>query len=320
MLSSAIHLSSGYQMPLTGYGLWNVSKTTCAEQVYNAIKVGYRCFDGACDYGNEVEAGQGIARAIRDGLVQREELFITSKLWGTFHEPQHVQLSAHRQLSDWGLDYFDLYLIHFPVSLKYVDPSERYPPGWVSSDSKSVDLIQIPIHDTWRAMELLVDLKFTRSIGVSNFNIQLIRDILCYARIAPAVLQIEHHPFLIQRQLVDYVQGKGITITAYCSFGPQSAVAAKPRKAALFTSLLEHNLIQEIAQLHGKTSSQVLLRWSTQRGIAVIPKSRRLLHMQQNLDMKWELTSLEIDSISALDQGLRFNDPVTHGFNVPIFD
>jgi D-xylose reductase len=106
-------------MPLVGMGLWKVPNAVCADAVYEAIKAGYRLLDGASDYGNEVEAGQGVARAIREGIVKREELFIVSKLWNTYHAEEHVDPACRRSLQDWGLDYFDLYLIHFPIALKY---------------------------------------------------------------------------------------------------------------------------------------------------------------------------------------------------------
>ncbi len=111
--------STSAKMPLVGMGLWKVPNPVCADSVYAAIRAGYRLFDGASDYGNEVECGQGIARAIKEGLVKREELFITSKLWNSFHAEEHVLPACERSLKDWGLDYFDLYLIHFPIALKY---------------------------------------------------------------------------------------------------------------------------------------------------------------------------------------------------------
>ena len=111
--------STSAKMPLVGMGLWKVPTSVCADSVYAAIKSGYRLFDGASDYGNEVECGRGIARAIQDGLVRREDLFITSKLWNTFHAAEHVAPACERSLSDWGLAYFDLYLVHFPIALKY---------------------------------------------------------------------------------------------------------------------------------------------------------------------------------------------------------
>ncbi|KAK4868578.1 hypothetical protein LT330_006780 [Penicillium expansum] len=322
MFSNFIQLSDGNEMPLTGYGLWDVDAAICADQVYAAIKEGYRCFDGACDYGNEMEAGLGIARAIQDGLVQRKELFIVSKLWCTFHDPEHVKTIAQRQLSDWGLEYFNLYLIHFPVALEYVDPSKSYPPGWAASSDpnvKDVTFAHIPMHKTWAAMENLVEQGLARSIGISNFDTQLINDLFSYARISPAVLQIEHHPYLTQPRLVNYAQARGIAITAYCSFGPQSAVAAKLANVSKLDSLLDHQLIKKISSDHNKSPSQVLLRWATQRGIAVIPKSKNLERMRQNMDMQWNLEDSEIGAISDLNQGLRLNDPVLHGFSVPVF-
>ncbi|KAL8896833.1 MAG: hypothetical protein Q9192_002890, partial [Flavoplaca navasiana] len=143
-------------MPLVGFGLWKVNNDTCADQVYNAIKAGYRCFDGACDYGNEVESGQGVARAIKDGIVKRSDLFLVSKLWNSFHDGPRVEPICKKQLQDWGLDYFDLYIMHFPISLKYVDPSVRYPPGF-TDENGNVTPGKASIQETWTAMEKLVE-------------------------------------------------------------------------------------------------------------------------------------------------------------------
>jgi D-xylose reductase len=128
---STLELHGGAKMPSVGLGLWKLPKEVCASQVYNAIKCGYRLLDGACDYGNEKEVGQGIKQAIDEGLVKREDLFVVSKLWNTFHRPEHVEPAIKRTLSDLGLEYLDLYIIHFPIHLKYVDPEVRYPPEWV---------------------------------------------------------------------------------------------------------------------------------------------------------------------------------------------
>ncbi len=120
MTSPSITLAPTKQrMPLVGLGLWKVPKTVCADAVYEAIRCGYRLLDGASDYGNEVEAGLGVARAIKEGIVTRDDLFIVSKLWNTYHRADQVEIQCRRQLADWGLDYFDLYLIHFPIALKY---------------------------------------------------------------------------------------------------------------------------------------------------------------------------------------------------------
>jgi len=318
MVAPTIKLNNGHQMPLVGFGLWKVNNDTCADQVYNAIKTGYRLFDGACDYGNEVEAGQGVARAIKDGLVKREDLFIVSKLWNSFHDGDKVEPICRRQLKDWGIDYFDLYIMHFPISLKYVDPSIRYPPGWESEDGKTVVAGNAPIHETYTAMEKLVEKGLTKSLGISNFNGSLLMDLLRYAKIVPATLQIEHHPYLVQQQLIDYANNSSIAVTGYSSFGPLSFIETDHTRAKNTPLLFDNPVIKTIAEKHQKTPAQILLRWATQRNVAVIPKSNNKARLAQNLDVtSFDLSDSEIEQITSLDQGLRFNDPAS--YNLPIF-
>ncbi|KAJ5679145.1 NAD(P)H-dependent D-xylose reductase xyl1 [Penicillium macrosclerotiorum] len=319
MAIPSVKLNSGFEMPLVGFGLWKVNNDTCADQVYEAIKAGYRLFDGACDYGNEVEAGQGVARAIKEGIVKREDLFIVSKLWNSFHDGERVEPICRKQLADWGVDYFDLYIVHFPIAIKYVDPKVRYPPSWSSEDNK-LEFSNATIQETWTAMEKLVDLKLARSIGISNFSAQLLMDLLRYARVRPATLQIEHHPYLTQTRLVDYAQEQGLAVTAYSSFGPLSFLELDVKKAQNTPPLFQHDTIKAIAEKHGRTPAQVLLRWATQRQIAVIPKSNDPTRLAQNLQVTdFDLAASEVESISALDQGLRFNDPINYGLPIPIF-
>jgi len=295
------------KMPLVGLGLWKVTKSSCAQTVYNAIKAGYRLLDGAGDYGNEKEAGEGVQRAIKDGLVKREDLFITSKLWNTFHKREHVHTLARKQLELWGIQYFDLFLVHFPVALEYVDPSHRYPPEWWGDDGK-VHLQNTPMHETWGAMEELVDAGIAKNIGLSNCQGSIILDVLRYARIEPNVLQVEMHPYLTQDNLVALAKTLGIALTAYSSFGPQSYVELGADKGA--TSLLKHDVVTATAQAHNKTTAQVLLRWATQRGIAVVPKSNSHDRLKENFDCKsFDLTDEEMNKLSSLNMNLRLNDP-----------
>jgi len=316
-MASIVLKGTGQKMPLVGFGLWKVTKSTCPDTVYNAIKAGYRLFDGAGDYGNEKEAGEGVRRALKDGLVKREELFITSKLWNTFHAREHVTKLAKYQLELWGIDYFDLFLIHFPVSLKYVDPSHRYPPEWFGDDGK-VYLQNTPIQETWEAMESLVQGGLVKNIGISNFNGSLILDLLRYAKVPPAVLQIEHHPYLTQEPLIALTKELGIAVTAYSSFGPQSFVELNMDKDA--SLLLEHHTIGAIAKAHSATPAQVLLRWATQRGIAVIPKSNNHERLVQNLTCThFDLSEGQLAQISALNLNLRFNDPGEIDVRMSIF-
>jgi D-xylose reductase len=296
-------------MPLVGFGLWKVNNDTCADQVYNAIKTGYRLFDGACDYGNEKEAGEGVARAIKDGLVKREELFIVSKLWNSFHEKERVKPITKKQLADWGLDYFDLFIIHFPIALEYVDPEVRYPPGLYNKDNK-LSVVKAPLHETYAVMEEMHEEGLIKSIGISNYSAGLLLDVQRYAKVLPQTLQIEHHPYLVQPDLIDLCKHLGIAITAYSSFGPQSFLELGSQKAKDTPLLFDHDTIKSIADKHSKSPAQVLLRWSTQRGIAVIPKSNNQSRLAQNLDVcNFDLSEDEIKQISSLDKGLRFNNP-----------
>ncbi|TDL28132.1 Aldo/keto reductase [Rickenella mellea] len=316
-MAAVVLKRTGQKMPLVGFGLWKVTKSSCADTVYNAIKLGYRLFDGAGDYGNEKEAGEGIQRALKDGIVKRADLFITSKLWNTFHAADHVKELAQYQLKLWGLDYFDLYLIHFPIALKYVDPAHRFPPEWFGDDG-NVHLQNTPMHETWQAMETLVDSGLVKNIGLSNCQGALILDVFRHARIEPQVLQVELHPYLTQEPLVALCKTLGIALTAYSSFGPQSYVELSMDKGA--SSLLEHPVVSNIAKSHGKTTSQVLLRWASQRGIAVIPKSNNYDRIVANFQSDdFDLTASDLKALSALNINLRLNDPADIDPRMAIF-
>ncbi|KAF9483224.1 D-xylose reductase [Pholiota conissans] len=304
-------LNNGLQIPQVGFGLWKITKNT-ADIVYDAIKAGYRLFDGAFDYGNEKEAGVGIKRAIDEGIVKREDLIIVSKLWNTFHEKERVEPITRQQLEWWGINHFDVFYMHFPVALQYVDPKMKYPTGWKNLDHR-VQESQATIQETWQAMERLVDLGLTKSIGISNFQGSLIMDLLRYARIRPALLQVEIHPYLTQDSLVKYAQSENIAVTAYSTFGPQSFVELKWDKAIDCPKLFEHSVVTEIASAHNKTPAQVLLRWATQRGLAVIPKSTHTARLVQNLYCtSFDLTPDQMERISGLNRTLRFNNPVDY--------
>ncbi|OOF95024.1 hypothetical protein ASPCADRAFT_51086 [Aspergillus carbonarius ITEM 5010] len=322
MAQSTVTLASGKEMPLVGFGLWKVPKETAADTVYNAIKAGYRLFDGAYDYQNEKEAGEGIRRAIADGLVTRDQIFITTKLWNNYHRREHALAMAQKQNETWGLGYIDLFLMHFPCALKYIDPAERQYPAWWMDDAGTVETDKVPIRETWEAMEEIVDSGIARSIGVSNFQAQSIYDILTYARHPLSALQIEHHPYLVQPDLIQVAQENGIVVTAYSSFGPQSFVelpAQFSEKAKDIPLLFDAGPVKALAAKYQVTPAQVLLRWATQRNIAVIPKSNNVSRLAQNLDVVgFDMTADELQSIAALDKGLRFNDPGHYLPNHPI--
>lgn len=189
-------------------------------------------------------------------------------------------------------------------------------------DQGTVETDKVPIRETWEALEAVADSGIARSTGISNFSTQSIYDLQTYARHPISALQIEHHPYLVQPELVAMAQENGIAITAYSSFGPQSFLELTGRfssKAKDIVLLLEAPLVKGIAEKHGKTPAQVLLRWATQRNVAAIPKSNNPGRLAQNLDvLSFDLTQEEVDGIVGMDRGLRFNDPGYYLQNHPL--
>jgi D-xylose reductase len=298
-------------MPAVGYGFWKVDSQLAPQLTVDAIRMGYRHLDCASDYGNESRVGEGIQRALQQSICKRDELWITSKLWNTYHRPEHVRAACLRSIADLRCDYLDLYLIHFPISLQYVPFETRYPAGWFHDPEAASPRMQydpVPIVETWRAMEQLVDEGLVKSIGISNFGISLIRDLLTQCRIRPAVLQVESHPYLVQPKLLRYCQEAGIAMTAFSPLGAPSYIPLGMATAA--DSVLGQSSVMSIAKAHGKTPAQVVLRWGVQRGTAVIPKSNRPERLKENLAIEdFELSHQEMQSISSLDRNQRFNDP-----------
>ncbi|CUM63858.1 uncharacterized protein PRCAT00001446001 [Priceomyces carsonii] len=313
MSSQTIRMASGYNFPLVGLGLWKVPRDKTADLVYKAIKSGYRHFDSAYDYHNEKEAGEGIRNAIEDDLVTREDIFITTKLWNNYHAKDHALKMAKYQNDTWGLGYIDLYLIHFPIALKYVNPKEiEFPSWWCDKNRSLVETERVPMRETWEALESLVDLGIVRSIGVSNCLAQTIYDIQTYNRYPISSLQIEHHPYLVQPNLIKFAQEKNISVVGYSSFGPQSFLGLPEKfseRAKNVTNLFSNEVIVSIAAKHNRSPAQILLRWATQNNIAVIPNALIKTYLEQNICLDFDLTEKEIELINNLDLNLRFNDP-----------
>ena len=326
-MESLIKLADGASMPRVGLGLWKIARDRTAGLVLDAIEAGYRHLDSAADYGNEVEAGEGIRRALSAGHCRREDLWITSKLWNTYHHPDHVRPACERSLSDLGLDYLDLYLVHFPISLRYVDFAERYPPEWFFDPvarQPAMEIAPVPLSDTWGAMEKLLEQGLVKRIGVCNYTSGLLHDLFAYARIKPVVLQIESHPRLTQEALLRLARQYGLAVTAFSPLGAASYVELD--MAGDSDSVLIEPVVAEAAARLHRSPAQIVLRWAVQRGTAVIPKTSRRERLRENLALfDFSLNEEEMAGISALNRNRRFNDPGVFceaAFNTfhPIYD
>lgn len=302
---------TGQRMPAVGLGLWKIDADTVGNAVYHAIKLGYRHLDSAADYGNEKQVGEGIARALADGLCSREELWVTSKLWNTYHRREHVEAACRKSMADLGLDYLDLYLVHFPIALRYVEFADRYPPEWIydpAAAEPGMQLDAVPLSETWGAMEQLVEAGIARQIGVCNYSASLLHDLMSYARIKPAMLQIESHPYLTQEAVLRTAQAYNIAVTAFSPLGSLSYVSLD--MATANDSVLTEPVVMAAAKRSGASAAQVVLRWGIQRGTAVIPKTSNPDRLIENITLsEFSLTDQEMQAISGLNQNRRFNDP-----------
>lgn len=326
-MTTHFKLASGDSIPSVGLGLWKIDRESTAEAVYRAIEIGYRHIDSACDYGNEYEAGDGIRRAIDDGLVKRSDLWVTSKLWNTFHRAKDVPAALEKTLSDLELDYLDLYHIHFPISLAHVPIDQRYPPGWFHDpDAEAPHMIEapVPILETWQALVELQEKGLIRNLGVCNFGVSLMRDLMASSSVKPAVLQVELHPYLTQEKLLRFCAQHEIHVTGFSPLGAQSYFSIGMAEEG--EGVLDRPETKEVASQVGRTPAQVLLRWGIQRGTSIVPKTSRVERMKENLALfDFELTEDQMRVLSALNQNRRFNDPGDFGekaFNTffPIYE
>ncbi len=260
-----ITLNNGLKMPQLGFGVWQVSDEQATPAVKKALEVGYRSIDTAMIYGNE----KGVGRAIKESNVPREELFITTKVWNADHGYENTLKAFNASLERLGLDYIDLYLIHWPTP-KY----DQYV-------------------DTYKAMEKIYKDGRSKAIGVCNFDIEHLERLLNECEVVPVVNQVERHPYFQQRELQDFCEKHHIIIEAYSPLMNGKDV-------------LNDSVVKEIAKAHGKTAAQVILRWHLQTGVITIPKSVTPSRIEENFDVfDFELTAEDMEKMTALDRNLR---------------
>lgn len=299
----ALKLGSGFSMPMVGLGTWKSKPGEVRAAVESAIDAGYRHIDCAPVYGNEAEVGEALKEKIGKS-VQRDDLFIVSKLWNNAHKKENVRPACEKTLADLGLQYLDLYLIHWPHAFEFQAGGPLIPKredGTVIYDEET------NFTETWSAMEELVAAGLVRSIGISNFNASQVKEVASMCKIKPAMNQVERHPYFDQARLMAVCAEHGIPLTAYCPLGS----ADNPFRKDTDPVLLQDPVLAEIGKKYGKTAAQVALRWEVDTGVVVIPKSVNPERIKQNLDVcDFQLTKEDLDAIAAINRNWRCNEPV----------
>ena len=272
-------------MPALGLGTWNYRLPGMYDAVKTAIDVGYRHIDTAWVYESEADVGKAVKEKISEGVVSREDLFITTKLANYFHEPDEVAVGMRESLDDLQLTYVDLYLMHWPVSCK------KTARGILPDDTDYID--------TWRAMEKLVDTGKARAIGISNFNIGQVQRLLqAGLKYKPSNLQIEMNPYITNTELMHYCHQQGISVTSY---SPLTKGVADYQGETTF-NIVEDDLVAKIAKRYSRTPAQVVLRWTLQRGCAVMVKSCSEARIRENFHISdFTLTHDEMTEIANLN-------------------
>jgi len=285
------------EIPALGFGTLVSDSRETRNATRAAVEVGFRHLDCAERYRNEEEVGAALKELLADGTVRREDLFVTTKLWNNNHRPERVKPALQASLNRLGLDVVDLYLVHTPFAFEPGDDQDPRDPNGAAVYDAGVTL-----EETWTAMETLVDEGLSRAIGLSDIDVEGTRRIVNTARIKPAVVEVESHPYHPQWELHEFCETAGIILLAFAPLGH----ALEPR-------LLDDPLIVRMAQRFGKTPAQVLLAWGIQRGTAVLTSSVNPDRISENFDVTALPESAIVEINERLETRYRFNSVVDAG-------
>ncbi|GIY76879.1 aldo-keto reductase family 1 member A1-A [Caerostris darwini] len=311
--SPSLKLSSGHSMPTVGLGTAELDdEETVRNCLTTALDAGYRNLDTAYVYQSEKLIGKVLKDVLDIALLEREELFITSKLPFNALHPDVVKHFCERSLASLNTSYLDLYLIHCPVATKHTGNDDEV----ISFENDRALTEHINLTDTWKAMESLVEKGLVKSIGLSNFNSKQIQRIYEAAKIKPAALQVECHAYLPQYELVDFCKKLDITVAASSPLGspdfPEFVRVVLGMKDYNRPTLLENDRLKFLAEKYNKTPAQILLRYLVQRGIAVIPKSSHPERIQQNINIfNFTLMEEDVNQLKSMASGVRY---ITYDF------
>ncbi|XP_070559211.1 aldo-keto reductase 1B-like [Ptychodera flava] len=290
-------LQDGHRIPQIGLGTWKCSPDETEAVVMAALDAGYRHIDCAFIYGNEVGVGNAMKGKLDGGSLSREDMFVTSKLWNTYHGKDDVKSGFLRSLESLQLEYLDLFLIHTPVAYQRGD--QIFPKG----DDGYPIFADVDYIETWKGMECLVEEGLVRSIGLSNFNEKQIRRVLEVATIKPVINQIEVNPYFTNTALIEFCKSKNITVVAYSPLGPTAHRAGYSPGDKI---LLEDPVINAVAKKHRKAPSQVAVRYAIDKGLVVLTKSSKFERIKKNIQVfDFHLDEDDIVAIDNMNQNQR---------------